>query len=706
MIQNIELIKIRDNPFNPRSYYNRERIADLASSIKQVGLIQVPQARPATGGFYEIAYGGYRRRAYESLAKKNKKFVEMPLDIKPLTDEEMALFALEENLKRDDMTPLETARAIDIYLTKFTDSTEKELAEKLTMTQGNISNMRRVLRLPAKVLEKVNEGKINFTMARELCLLQGLKPTRGKYGSALSEERQTDEEMMMEAIRGVTGQYGNCTVNGIKKAIYEIIESNFPCLNKRAGYHNEETLFDWRKAGCLKCEKVLKANETQSQVNSFCTDRKCWEKKQQTHKDHAAKEAQARMAKDLADRVLQDHKKIAARDGAIPCGNPATAASPKNIPQEITKVVAPPAAAEALLTKEERKFLEEAQALQVAEDSSQEAINARRRRQQLASSPDHPCLTCANIGKCDGTLVQTNYDATKPGYVYKCEKKVTIAPEKVTVKATVEVPSGLLDKVKDTAGSRAQILDLYQLRIGTYGTELTHGHQLLDNIMSQMDDPQECIEQCTKGFHYAFDSKHPNGTTYYVCTDPKCCSQKKAAFTRGKNARGMLKKKAETEAIKTVVKATSQVLDIPRIEVIFLANLMGAHVSNYYSSGNANKAQDWLIKKIKLNTDKFKNDYGEDKKRKIAQALVKEIDKLPLADMCQLLVEFMFEQLRYDGELGNYQIRTTEALALFHVGVQVPKEAVEPVRNSKTANCSNGTGEEGDEGEESEEDNE
>jgi ParB/RepB/Spo0J family partition protein len=760
-IQKVPYSLIDDNPFQPRSYYHPDAIRDLATSIYQVGIIHIPAARQVANR-YQVAEGHLRVRACLKNHKdfpKDERFEMMPLDVKEISDKEMALIALEENLRRKDITPLDTARAVDKYLTTFTDSTEADLAEKMNTTQAHISNMRRVLRLPAKVLEKVNEDKINFTMARELCILQGVIPTKGRYGRALTEEEKTDEHLMMEAVRGVTGQYGTCTVAGIKKAIYDTVKENFACLNEREYYGGEETLFDIKKAGCAKCEKMLRANKTQSQTNMFCLDRACWEKKQQAHKDQAAQETQARMAKDLANRVLQDQKKIAAQ-GSTGTGAATGTATGKDIPQGISGgeaeyrftqkadgglkyvnansprqalerlgfkqedgtlevrisprkwvgVSATPAAefihaihtnaAEALLSKDDVAFLEKAQAVELSQETTQETIHAQQRRHQLSSMPNYPCLTCPNIGKCDGTHVYATDDRKEPGYPYKCDQKVTTAPEKVTANATVAVPSGLLDKVKDTAGSRAQILDLYQLRVGSYGSELSHGHQLLDSVMSQMDDPQECMERCTKGFHYAFDSKQTTRGTFYVCTDPKCCSQKKAAFTRSKNARGMLRKRAEAEAIKAVVKATDRVLDAPRIELIFLANLMGAHVNNSYSYGTANDNQDWLVKKLKVNTDATKNLYGEGKKKAVALLLLKVIKELPFLEMCQLLVEFMLERLRYDGAIGDYRITTTEALALFKVHVQVPKESEEPDKRSNPSNTASHANDEEEGGEE------
>ena len=684
--QNIPLSKIKDNPFNPRSHYNPDKVRELAASIKAVGLIEVPQARAAKGGVYELAYGGYRKRAFEHLAKEEEKNLkhtrgvnkwdEMPLKIEALTDEQMAIYGLEENLKRHDMTPLDTARAIEKYFVVFPKCTEQQLADKLTMTQGNISNMLRVLKLPGKVLEKVNEDKISFTMARELCLLAGLQAARGRHGG---EHETSDEEMMMEAIHGCTGQYGKPTVNGIKESVYNVVSGHFTCLDKDSGgYYGASTLFDTKEAGCTKCDHMLKVNRTQSQTQRYCTDPKCWDKHQAAHKKKAAEEANAKMTSDLAKRVLAETEQRKEK----PAKDISQEISGKKTPAAAAAPIADPA--EILLTKAEVKILEEAQKVDAGTDASAEALHARQRRQQLASMPDYPCLKCINIGTCDGRGVE--HDSHKEGDVWvqtkTCKQQIVSAPEKVTEKATVKLSDELLAKIKDKAGTRAVILDMHELRTGSYSREMVKGHVWLDGLLDQMANPAECTETCITGFHFAFDSKDNNGRTYFICTTPECCSKKKAEFTRSKNARGMLRKKSELEAIKKVVKETTS-LDIPRVKLIFYAQVAGNHVGENY--GPQETSASWLLNKLKV-TDFKSNEYGSDRKKRIGQAVLAGLDKLPFKDMLELLMEFMLHELTYRGELRDYRIQTTDALKLFHVAVQVPKEAEEPEKPTRATN--------------------
>ncbi len=671
-IQKIKLSQIHDNPYNPRTYYNRDKIAELASSIEQVGLIEVPQARKVNSHF-EIAYGGYRRRAFEALSKKNaKKWDEMPLEIVDLTDEQMALFALEENLKRQDMTPLDTANAIVKYFEVFPDTTEEELAKKLTMTQGNISNMRRVVKLPKEILDKVNDGKINFTMARELLVLQGLaagskSEWRGGKNTNIAID---DKELMLEAVREVTGQYGNCTVNGLKKAIFNIAQRHFKRVDAGANdyYYGEKTLFDVKTIGCLKCPKMFKAAETLNQNAHFCTDAKCWEKNQEEHKKKAAEEAKRKMTADLAARVIKDVKE-----------------APKNISQEIPAVDN----AEKKLTAAEIKTLEKAQQSELTKAEADEKEQRQRRLRNLGELPDdYPCKTCLNLVTCDGTGVHAGV-----GDKLTCEnrKPDTTDPAKLTKKAAVNIPPELLNKITEKAGTRGEILDVRTLHYGTYSTELTQGHVLLDNILDQMNDPEECTERCTKGFHYGFDSGRI-GNTHFICTTPKCCSRKKAEFTRAKNARGMLKKKTEVAAIKQAVSQT-QLIGIKELHCLFLIAINRAQ-QGYYGVNNSTAA--WLIKNLDITVPK--QDYM--KIEDYLKLVMPAIKKLSEKELAGLYLRMNLESIQYSGEIMHYKINTTEALNLIGVRVNIPKEAQDPEKKSRKTPQPQDTDSEEEEGEE------
>lgn len=97
-IVEISLEEIKKNPYQPRTYFNEEKLNELKESIEKNGLLQPIIVKKAVKGYYIIA-GERRYRAFELLGKK-----EIPAIIKEMTDEEMMIFAVLENLQREDLS--------------------------------------------------------------------------------------------------------------------------------------------------------------------------------------------------------------------------------------------------------------------------------------------------------------------------------------------------------------------------------------------------------------------------------------------------------------------------------------------------------------------------------------------------------------------------------------------------------------------------
>ena len=564
-------------------------------------------------------------------------------------------------MKRDDISPMDVANAVEKYFETFPKTTEEEMAKELSMTQGNISNMRRVVKLPKEVLDKVNEGIINFTMARELCVLIGLKAGEHEHWNrkeGKNEKEVTDDKaLMLETIKHITANtYDKCqaTVNGIRKAIFLTAQAHFPRLD-RVQYARWETLFDTKK-DCAKCGKVLKADETQSQKAHFCTDIKCWEKHKAAHDKVAAQVAARKMEADIAARVVKD----------------------VNAPKDISQEIKSDSAAEKLLTKSEIAILEKAQAKNLEQEASEEKLHEDRRRKQLeGQGPDYPCLKCATIGTCDGTGVRsesTNQGNNTWKTFYTCERMVSakITPAQITEKATVKIPADLMEKIKGNAGTRGEVLDIHKLSTGSYyNSALAKGHILLDNCLEEMSDPQECVLRCTQGFHYGYDSSKP-GKTYRVCSNPKCVSKKKAAATRERNARGMLRKKAEAAAIDEAISKTDKI-GKPEMELILYAQMAGKFSRNYYGSQNDSAVQ-WIAEALGL-----KVPGGYDERKGFGDTIMKKLDEMDEAKMARMVVRLMLEAFKGDSkDMQHYKIESTSALNLLHVGINIPKEAKEP----------------------------
>ena len=247
---------------------------------------------------------------------------------------------------------------------------------------------------------------------------------------------------------------------------------------------------------------------------------------------------------------------------------------------------------------------------------------------------------------------------------------------KVKEKATMDIPEELQDLIKEKAGTRAEILDLRELRVGSYGGSLKQGYEILkgkyqDNL-SHIDDPQECLERCIHGFHYAFDSEpshfeqeEKKQQVFCVCTDIKCLAKKKGAFTRAKNAAGMAKKKAELVAVKQAVEQTTA-LDRPRMKLIIFSSIKNDR--NYYN----NRKSDYFLRRFDIKTKEENGTHiAYDK---INAAIFESLDKLTEQQIAQIIVEFFLNQLIYEGNPENYKIQTTEPLNWMKIGINIEKE--------------------------------
>ena len=164
----IPLEEIKKNPYQPRTYFNEEKLNELKDSIEKNGLLQPIVVKKAIKGYYIIA-GERRYRAFELLGKK-----EIPAIIKEMTDEEMMVFAVLENLQREDLSALEESESYKNLMDKMS-LTQEELASKLGKSRPYIANSLRLLKLPTEIKVKLEQGLISAAHARTLLSLKTKK---------------------------------------------------------------------------------------------------------------------------------------------------------------------------------------------------------------------------------------------------------------------------------------------------------------------------------------------------------------------------------------------------------------------------------------------------------------------------------------------------------------------------------------------------
>ncbi|MBP8599782.1 ParB/RepB/Spo0J family partition protein [Patescibacteria group bacterium] len=162
----VDLIEF--NPRQPRENFSAESLQELANSIKKCGILQpLIVAKTAVG--YELIAGERRLKAAKLAGLK-----QVPVIIRSADEEEKLILALIENIQRENLNPLEEARAYRQLLDEF-HLTQDELAKSLGKGRSTISNILRLLNLPSKVKEALRAGQISVGQAK---VLAGLEPSK------------------------------------------------------------------------------------------------------------------------------------------------------------------------------------------------------------------------------------------------------------------------------------------------------------------------------------------------------------------------------------------------------------------------------------------------------------------------------------------------------------------------------------------------
>lgn len=158
----IKIADIEPNREQPRKEFDPAALAELADSISQHGILQPLLLRPMMSGGYRIVAGERRYRAARMAGLQ-----EVPAVIREMTDTEEKLFALIENLQREDLTPLEEAKGYKVLI-ETEDFTQEEVSKTIGKSRPAITNALRLLNLPESIQKMLEEGKISAGHARTL----------------------------------------------------------------------------------------------------------------------------------------------------------------------------------------------------------------------------------------------------------------------------------------------------------------------------------------------------------------------------------------------------------------------------------------------------------------------------------------------------------------------------------------------------------
>jgi len=157
----INVDQIKSNPYQPRQYFDDEKLNELAASIAESGLIQ-PIVVRSIDGAYEIVAGERRFKACQMLG-----WWQVPAIVMSASEQEMAKLALIENIQRDDLSPIEEANAYKQIL-RMTSLTQEMLANQVGKTQSSIANKIRLLNLSEETQQELQNKTITERHGRAM----------------------------------------------------------------------------------------------------------------------------------------------------------------------------------------------------------------------------------------------------------------------------------------------------------------------------------------------------------------------------------------------------------------------------------------------------------------------------------------------------------------------------------------------------------
>ncbi|MDR0319385.1 MAG: ParB/RepB/Spo0J family partition protein, partial [Rickettsiales bacterium] len=195
VVKPIPVSQIAANHNQPRTVFDEEALLDLASSVKERGVLQPILIRPVFGEehLYEIVAGERRWRAAQLAG-----LTEIPALIKPMTEENSAEVALIENIQREDLSPIEEATGYRNLISKFQYSVQ-DLVRLMGKSESYLRNIQRLLDLPKDVQELVNSGKLSASQARAIIMSDN--PGR-------MAQKAVDEKLNVRALEDMMRQDG------------------------------------------------------------------------------------------------------------------------------------------------------------------------------------------------------------------------------------------------------------------------------------------------------------------------------------------------------------------------------------------------------------------------------------------------------------------------------------------------------------------
>ncbi len=232
-LREIPVDRIRTNPRQSRQVFDQERMAELAASIAEVGLVQ-PVVVRQSGDWYELISGERRLRAFVALGKSS-----IPALVRELPEPQAAMAVLIENIQRENLNPLEEAVAYRRLVDEF-DLTQEEVARRVGKSRVHVTNTLRLLSLPLPVQEAVGSGALTAGHARVLGAVDAA--ARQVELAQRAVARGLSVRALEEEVRSMAAQAspsGGGAKRGTEKGLRNLLRERAGALAPRVNIHGD-----------------------------------------------------------------------------------------------------------------------------------------------------------------------------------------------------------------------------------------------------------------------------------------------------------------------------------------------------------------------------------------------------------------------------------------------------------------------------------
>jgi len=189
--QEVAVDLIDPNPYQTRRQINETALAELAESIRSSGVVQPVVLRPAADGRFQLVAGERRWLASKRVGKST-----VPAVVRQISNEQAMEITIVENLQREDLNPMEQARAFERLSREF-GLTQEQIAARTGKDRASIANFIRLLKLPDGLQDALESGAISFGHGKVLLSLAGFPDQLDKAAREVIEKqlsvRQTEE---------------------------------------------------------------------------------------------------------------------------------------------------------------------------------------------------------------------------------------------------------------------------------------------------------------------------------------------------------------------------------------------------------------------------------------------------------------------------------------------------------------------------------